>query len=232
MAKLGIVVVVGLFVIGSACGSRSNHRDAAVETGPPGGGGTVSATDTGFGGVNGGGAGGGTVSGTGGVTAAGTGGIAAGGVSSTGGSAGGGGSGGVATKPDGALPIADGAVDASTGGDVAITSCERMAGACVPTIGGCTICPTGSEPSGVRSGCASGAWCCIPATTHTSNQCTQNAGMCLSVGTCPDGWESMRSTCDSGSGSGCCRMNSAACRNALASLDGGPPSDVAVLPSP
>lgn len=217
-----MVAVVVLLVLASACGSRSSNRDAAVEASYPGSGGTVSSADTGSGGVSTLGAGGTPVSGTGGGTAVGTGGIGAGGVSSAG-------SGGMGTKSDGALPVADSGTDASAGTDVAITSCEKMAGTCVPTIDGCAICPPGSEPSGWRSECASNAWCCIPASTHASNQCTQNGGLCLSVGTCPDGWSSLRSTCD-GSGSGCCRL-SAACANALGQLDGGPP-DTVVLPPP
>ena len=229
--KNQVMVVVALVVVlGVACGSPASNRDAAVEASSPGTGGTVSSTDMGSGGATVLGAGGATVSGTGGVTTAGTGGIGAGGVSWAGGSAGQGGSGGVGTKPDGALPPADSGTDAGADTDVAITSCEKMAGACIPTIGGCAICPPGSEPTGPREGCASDAWCCIPATTHTSNQCTQGGGMCLMIGTCPDGWQSLRSTCDSGGG--CCRADSVACRNARMSLDGGPTPDAVVLPPP
>jgi hypothetical protein len=222
-----MVVVVVLLVLGFACGSQSNNRDAAVEASYPGSGGTVSSTDTGSGGASSVGAGGATVSGTGGVTAAGTGGIGAGGVISAGGSVGKGGSGGVGTTFDGALATADGAADASAVSDVAITSCERTGGTCIPTIEGCALCSPGFEPSATRAGCASSAWCCVPATTHASNQCTQNGDLCLMMGTCPDGWVSMRSTCDGSSG--CCRMGSA-CRNALTRLDGGPTPDAVVLP--
>jgi len=198
-----------LFVLGSACGSRTNHRDAAVEAGYPGSGGA-------------------TASGTGGATIAGTGGAGTGGVSATGGSVGNGGSGGMGTKPDGALPSADSGADARAGAaDVAITSCEKSGGTCVATIGGCAICPPGSEPVPGRSGCASNAWCCTQANTYPSNQCTQNGGMCL--GTCPDGWNSMRSTCGEG-GSGCCADDSVACRNARAQLDGGATPDAVVSP--
>jgi hypothetical protein len=230
MEKRGMIVVVVLLMTGFACGSRTNNRDAAVEVGSPGSGGAVSSTDTGSGGASAVGAGGATASGTGGVTAAGAGGIGVGGVSSAGGGVGKGGSGGVGTKSDGALPAADSGTDASASTDVAITSCEKMAGACIPDIAGCALCPAGSEPSATRSGCASNAWCCIPATTHTSSQCTQYGDMCLSMGGCPDGWQSMRSTCDGGGG--CCRSDSVACRNARASLDGGPPPDAVVLPPP
>jgi hypothetical protein len=229
MERQGTVVVVVLLVLGSACGSQSNSRDAAVEVSSPGSGGTVSSTDTGSGGASTLGAGGATASGTGGVTAAGTGGIGVGGVSSAGGGVGKGGSGGMGTKSDGALPAADSGTDARASTDVAITSCEKMAGTCVPTIDGCAICPAGSEPSAMRSGCASDAWCCVPADTHASDQCTQNGGMCLMIGACPDGWESMRSVCDGGGG--CCRSGSA-CRNARARLDGGPTLDAMVLPPP
>jgi hypothetical protein len=226
--RMGVV----LLVLVSACGSQTNHRDAAVEAGYPGSGGTVSSTNTGSGGATVVGAGGATVPGTGGATIAGTGGTSTGGVSSAGGSAGKGGSGGMGTMPDGALPTADSGIDASAGTvDVAITSCEKSGGTCVETIGGCAICPPGSEPVSTRSGCATNAWCCTQAATYPSNQCTQNGGMCLMPGACPDGWVSMRSSCDEG-GPGCCAPNSLACRNARAQLDGGATPDAVVLPPP
>jgi hypothetical protein len=232
MKNRRMVVVVVLLVLGAACGSRASNRDAAVEAGNPGSGGLVSSTDTGNDGATGLGAGGATVPGTGGATIAGTGGTGAGGFSSAGGSTGKGGSGGMGGQPDGALPTADSGADVNAGTvDAAITSCEKSGGTCVATTGGCAICPPGSDPVSTRSGCATNAWCCTQAATYPSNQCTQNGGMCLMPGACPDGWVSMRSSCDEG-GPGCCAPNSVVCTNAWKQLDGGATPDAVVLPPP